>query len=124
MRTVTNSFYCMKGVRYDETKYRDLNGEIVENNPMEYPYSYDTYVIYKSPFFKKTDTKYYFGSGPGNSEKELNALKLMGIKRLSCENYSQVEIFLSIILERDVVCTAITKGCFGGGNPNYTVYIK
>lgn len=131
MRTVTNPFYCMKGVEYDETKYRDLDGNIVRVNPMEKPYSYDTYVIYKSPFFKKTDAKYYFGSGPEKSEKVVNALSQMGLKlygaayeRLCCESPKQVETFLSIIMGRKVKCTAITKGCFGDGNPCYTAYIQ
>ncbi len=131
MRTVTNSFYCAKGVTYDETKYRDLNGNIVRNNPIEEPYGYDTYVIYKSPFFKKTDTEYCFGSCPCDSEENVNALSQMGLKlygspyeRLCCENHQQVETFLSIIMGRKVKCTAITKGCYGDGNPRYTAYIQ
>lgn len=131
MRTVTNSFYCMKGVKYDETKYRDLDGNIVKVNPMEKPYSHDTYVIYKSPFFRKTDTEYCFGSGPHNSVETVNALNKMGLKlygasyeRLCCENPQQVETFLSIIMEKNVKCTAITKGCYGYGNPRYTAYVQ
>ena len=131
MRTVTSSFYCMEGVKYDETKYRDLDGNIVRINHMEKPYSYDTYVIYKSPFFKKTDTEYCFGSGPCGSDENVNALSQMGLKlygaayeRLCCENHQQVETFLSIIMGRKVKCTAITKGCYGDGHPRYTAYIQ
>lgn len=131
MRTVTNPFFCMKGVTYDETKYRDLNGNIVKVNPIENPYSYDTYVIYKSPFFRKTDTEYCFGSGPDNSIKTVNALNKMGLKlygafyeKLCCENPQQVETFLNIIMEKSVKCTAITKGCYGDGNPCYTAYVQ
>lgn len=131
MRTVTNPFFCMKGVTYDETKYRDLNGNIVKVNPIENPYSYDTYVIYKSPFFRKTDTEYCFGSGPDNSIKTVNALNKMGLKlygafyeKLCCENPQQVETFLNIIMGKSVKCTAITKGCYGDGNPCYTAYVQ
>ena len=131
MRTLKNSFFCMKGIKYDETKYRDLDGNIVKVNPMEQPYNYDTYVIYKSPFFRKTDTEYCFGSGPENSKETVKALNKMGLKRygasyerLCCENPQQVETFLSIIMKRDVKCTAITKGCYGDGNPRYTAYIQ
>ena len=129
MRTVTNPFYCRKGTTYDENDYHDLDGNIVKNNPIEYPYSYDDYVIYRSPHYKKTDTIYYLGGGGGYSDKEINVLSQMGLKPLgaSCETLSyedpkQVARFISIIMQKTVTCTAIVKGCFGCGNPYYHVY--
>lgn len=131
MRTVTNPFYCMKGVEYDETKYCDLEGNIVENNPMEYPYSYDPYVIYKSSDYKPTDVPFHCWEVMYSIKEEVDkALNQMGLKRfgpswehLSWEVPQQVERFMGILMKQNITCTAIVKCCYGDGNPYWIVYL-
>lgn len=117
------------------SNYRDLEGNIVKRNREEYPYSYEPYVIYKNSDFKKTDTAYYSDRVEHcyftNDEIE-NALIQLGLQRYgsSCErmswkNENHVTRLMSILLKKDVKCTAILEGCnYGNGYPYWLVYIQ
>lgn len=134
MRTVTNNFWCMEGETYDEKAYVDIEGKIVNRNPMEYPYSYNPFVIYKSNDYKNTDTPYYYDRILSKFKKEdiNNALDKIGLKmygpemiRMSWKNPYHVEQFVSILFKRTVKCTAIMEGCkFFDGYKYWIVYIQ
>lgn len=134
MRT-TKSCISGREIIYDERKYRDLEGNIVERNPKEHPYSYDPYVLYKSPDYKKTDCSYYSDRVMHCCFEKAeidNALNQMGLKSygaswetMSWKNPEQVECFMSILLKKKVKCTAIMEGCnYGNGYPYWLVYIQ
>lgn len=122
-------------ITYDEEKYLDLKGNIVKRNPVEYPYSYNPYVIYKADDYKESDLPYYNDrviDSYYTSQEIDNALSQMGLKRygahwerLSWTNPEQIGRFMSILMKKNVICTAIMQGCnYGNGNPYWLVYIR
>lgn len=135
MRITNSSFFWGRRIVYDETKYRDLEGNIVERNPIEYPFSYEPYVLFKSLDYQKTDREFcsdlveHFNF----TEQEIDsALNQMGFKnsgtsekRISWKNPQQVERLMSILLKKNVKCTAIMEVCnCDHGYPYWIVYIQ
>lgn len=124
-------------ISFNDSEYVDLNGNIVKRNRIEYPYSYDPYVIYKGSDFHKTDTPYYSDRIEHcyfTAEEFENALSQAGLKRygaswesdrMSWKNSDHVTRLMSILLKKDVKCTAILEGCnYGNGYPYWLVYIR
>lgn len=130
MRTITSCISHQKIV-YDQNKYLDIGGNIVERDPVEYPYSYDPYVLYKCGTYKETDTPYYSDRVRQWSEFN-NALSQIGLKpygapyeRMSWKNPKQVAQVMSILLKKKVECTAIMEGAnYYNGSPYWIVYVR
>lgn len=134
MRT-TKSSISGREISYDETKYLDLQGNIVERNPIEHPYQYDPYVIYKDSDFDGTENSYYSDRVMHCyfEKQEINdALDQMGLKpygpsweTMSWKNPDQVGRFLSILLKKHMRCTAIMEGCnYANGYPYWIAYMQ
>lgn len=134
MKTATDYLSFMRD--YNDSKYVDLEGNMVQNNPINCPYSYDPYVIYQSSLFNRiTDVPFYSHHVMcPNSEvvwKEVDdVLSQMNLKRygperkcLSWKNPTQVERFMSLLMKQDVKCTAILQ-CCTPGNIYWTVYLR
>lgn len=131
----TKSSISGREIIFDEEKYIDLKGNIVERNPVEFPYTYEPYVIYKSPDYRENDCAYYSDRVMHcyfNEDEIVNALSQMGLKpygaeweRMSWKNPRHVEDFMSILLKKKVKCTAIMEGCnYGNGYPYWLAYIQ
>lgn len=132
MRTITSCISHQKTV-YNSNEYLDIRGNIVDRNPVEYPYSYDPYVLYKCETYKETDTSYYSDRVQQWSKQEFNnALSQMGLKpygapyeRMSWKNPEQVGQLMSILLKSKVECTAIMEGAnYYNGYPYWIVYVR
>lgn len=92
-------------------------------------------MIYKDANFQKTDSPYYSDRIEycyfSNEEFE-KALCQIGLKRygesmkrMSWKNHYNIKSLMSILLKKDVKCTAILEGCnYGNGYPYWIFYIQ
>ena len=125
--------------------YTDIDGKPIARTPVEYPYSHDPYLIFKAKDFnKETDRALYSDCiiHYHYSEEEINAASEIVQSKHSLDFHSwhypniayvhtlwnnpkYVEEFLSILMKKEVKCTAILRGVyFTNGYPIWTVYIR
>ncbi len=109
-------------------KYLDLEGNVVERDPDSFPYSYDPYVIYKSPEHKKDDICYYHDRIVQcyyTNEEIESAKKSLGIEYVHWKDPLEVGKFLSILMSKQLIVTAITEGAnYGTGYPYWIIYVQ
>lgn len=97
----------------------DINGSPVSKTKEEFPYEYDPYVIFKRKNYSSENVSFY----SDRIEKDYSlkdqdkALKEIGLehfgeeqKRFLWSNPVHVEKYLSVLMGRQIVVTAITEG--------------
>lgn len=122
---------------YNKKKYQNLEGNFVEKNPIEAPYTYYPYVIYKSyEYNKESDFSIYSDlimSCIYSEEKINKALNQINLKLYSDNNNelfswkkpSHVELLVSALEKKEFKCTAILEGCnVANGRPYWIVYMR
>ncbi len=114
---------------YNRNKYKDLDGNFIEKNPIIKPYTYEPYVIYKSDLYKSSDISFYsdriIDSIYAKKEQYENLIKTMNCKNFSWKDPLQVEAIMSTFMNMDLKCTAIMKGAnVATGNPYWIVYMQ
>lgn len=93
----------------------NLEGEVIERTPYDYPYSYDEFVIYLNGYKKeKSHCVYSDRLFQWDSEKYNQCcLKVFGNTGQYFDNRkpSKINEFLNLYLEKEVKLTAICQGC-------------
>lgn len=126
------SQYLDKWGYYDQVhspkQYRSLSGFPVERNPIDYPYSYDEYVIYKAKDFDESKAfGMYSDRMPGYGREKYNAAcqQVWGNQSQSFDSRTpeDIERFLCIYLDKTVKLTAIVKGCNASSGFPYWAFL-
>ena len=118
-----------------QSQYLDVKGNPVKRTRDKFPYSYDPYVIYQRPEFKESDLTFYSDRVEHcyfTREEQDKALEKMGLKRyggswerFSWKNPSQVQEYLSILMNKPILVTAITEGAnHATGYEYWIVYVQ
>ena len=108
----------------------DIYGFPVERDPINYPYSYDAFVIYMANDFNpNTDFRVYSDRVTNGhySEQELSEAcsQVTDREEISWRDPDQVGKFMSILRKKNMQCTAITQCCnFLNGYPYWCVYLR
>jgi hypothetical protein len=109
--------------------YVDLDGNPVERNPEDWPYSYDAYVVYKSEEYQKTDRWTYSDRmSQWDRDKYDNAKKAVWPKNpcgqcFDGKSPKDINKFLDICFGREVKLTAILKGCNVSNGYPYWIFV-
>lgn len=104
--------------------YEDLNGKPVRRNPLDYPYQYDSYVIWKENYNPEKSKKVYSDRLFSWDSQKYNQCcqDVFGNTGQGFDerNPIQVEQFLSKYFNVQIKLTAILKGCnWSTGFPIY-----
>lgn len=119
-------FLTTDGCVYDV--YLDLNGNPIKRTPSEYPYSYDEYVLYKSPDFKQTDTMVYSDRllqwNWQAFEKAVSEVwpETPHSQYFSGKKPQDINRFLNLYLGKEVKLTAVLQGCNWGNGYPYWIF--
>lgn len=107
--------------------YSDLDGNAVKRTPWTHPFSYDTFVVFKSREFKKTDIM--VDTDPLR-QWDWNAFSVAvhevwpgktGNQGFNTRNPEEINRFLCLYFKRDVKLTAVLQNCNqSNGNPYWT----
>ena len=129
-------------IKYNEYRFVDINGIPVQRDPISFPYSFDPYVLYKSKDFNPTDLSAYSDRVERFSftvketdkegeiyEREIDFAELISqygsTNRFYWTNPEQVSLVMSLVMGKQVQCTAILEGCnVATGYPFWLVYVK
>lgn len=111
------------------SSYYDIYGHPVQKTKDEYPYSYDTFVIWKKEYRKNKSQTVY-----SDRLKQWDAEKYNNCCQTVWDNHGQyfdrrtpeeIERFLSLYLEKRIKLTAITQGCnVSSGYPYWVFYYE
>lgn len=113
---------------YAAKKYLDLYGAPVKRNPIDYPYSYDEYVLYKAKGFNELRVHGMYSdrmlSWNRNGFDEA-CQKVWGNHAQSFANRKpeDVERFLCLYLDKPVKLMAILQGCNASNGFPYWAFL-
>lgn len=103
------------GYHYTGYDFVDLNGKPIERDPWEYPYSYDTYVLWRGDYNKKKAHFVYSDRMFSWDSKKFNECleKVFSNKGqdFSSRPPKKIEKFLSLYFDKEIKLTAILQGC-------------
>lgn len=113
-----------------ENGFVGINGEPVERTPVEYPYSYDPYVLHKSPDCDPRNSCIVYSDRmmQWNYDKYMNCIKMMPEEDQAGQMFHHaslrgVSLFLSYYYVKVCNCTAILEGCnVSNGYPYWIFY--
>ncbi|MEX3625374.1 hypothetical protein [Viridibacillus arvi] len=110
-------------------RFKDLDGNSIERSPIDYPYSYDEFVIWVSDYQKGNSENVYSDRLFQWDPKKFNdcCIKIWGNTRqyFNNRNPKEIEKFLSMYLDSPIKLTAITECCNRySGYPYWSFYFN
>ena len=119
------------GSHGDVGGYVDLDGNPVARNPRICPYSYDTFVLYKSCDFRKSDVAVDSDRMlQWDREKFFSAVWMVWPDKAGSQVFSgrkpkDINTFLGLYFKRNVKLTAVLQNCNKfSGRPYWTFFYK
>lgn len=109
--------------------FEDLDGNPIERTPYSHPYSYDAYVLYKSPDYDKTDRWVYSDRmRQWDRDKLQDAMRTVwpdqaGSQSFSGKNPADINRFLNLYFGKEVRLTAIMEGCNVSSGYPYWIFV-
>lgn len=104
--------------------FEDLDGNPIERTPYSHPYSYDAYVVYKSPDFDNKDRWVYSDRlMQWDWNKFQEAVRTVWPDRAESQSFSgrkpsDINRFLNLYFGKEVRLTSIQEACnFSSGYP-------
>lgn len=109
-----------------DPRFCDINGTPVKHTPFTDPYSYDSYVIWKSPDFEEADCCVYHDRMMSwNWDKFAEACHRVwgnGGQMFHNRHPKDIEKFLSLYFDKDVELTLVMQGCNVSNGYPYWVF--
>ena len=106
--------------------FRRINGKRCERLPMDYPYSYSAFCLYKNEW-KPTDEAEYTDRLAGSYEN-YDRIKEECLGRgdyFSSYETKDIEKFLQKLLNKDVILTGVEEECnYSSGYPYWILYFR
>lgn len=110
--------------------YFDLNGNIVEKTPETHPYSYDPFVIYKSPDFDNSyitcaDSDRMLLWSPDKFQTAYKEIWGTDSQSFNGKKPEDINRFLNLYFEKDVKLEAVVQNCnLSTGFPYWTFFTR
>ena len=111
-----------------EPIYVDLNGKEVKRTPIDYPYNYDEYVVWKSKDFNKDNYSAVYSDRLVQwDRKKYNSCKQAIFKdkgyRFNGKNPKLINQFLNMYFDKEIKLTAILQGCNQWSGFPYLIFL-
>lgn len=111
----------------DEKIFLNLEGDIVERNPIDFPYSFDRYLIWKSKKYRRNKSYNisYSDRLKNNDTKRFTEAKMQIFENSSYtfpEDPEKIEKFLSIYFKRKIELIAVEVECNRSNGYPYWIF--
>lgn len=117
------------GYQDDRYFYSNLKGEVIEKNPINHPYNYDTFLVWKNEYREKEAHAVYSDRlRQWDEDKYTRCCKEAFTKQgqyLSEMPPEEIEKFLALYFDKNIKLTAIEQACnVSNGYPYWIFYYE